>query len=53
MVSRGLTVPYAGERFEGHRRALADALAGGDEADVGALRNLAPHADPAALLAPI
>jgi 1,4-alpha-glucan branching enzyme len=53
MISRGLTVPYARERFEGHRRALARALTPGGDADVTALRNLAPHADPASLLAPI
>jgi 1,4-alpha-glucan branching enzyme len=53
MVSRELTVPYAQERFEGHRRALARALAPGEDTDAAALRNLAPHADPASLLAPI
>jgi 1,4-alpha-glucan branching enzyme len=52
MVSRGLTVPYALERFEGHRQALAAALAAGEEADAANLRNLAVHADPALLLAP-
>ncbi|MCW3069797.1 MAG: glycoside hydrolase family 57 [Solirubrobacterales bacterium] len=49
MVSRGLTVPYAEERFEGHRRALEQALDGGDEPDLAALRNLAVDADPASL----
>jgi 1,4-alpha-glucan branching enzyme len=53
MVSRGLTVPYALERFEGHRQALARALAAGEEADGLSLRNLAVHADPAALQAPV
>jgi len=52
MVSRGLAVPYARERFDGHRRALAVALAGGLGASEEGLRNLADHADPAALLAP-
>ena len=52
MVSRGLAVPYARERFEGHRGAFADALAGGSAAGTGGLRNLAVHADPAVLLAP-
>jgi 1,4-alpha-glucan branching enzyme len=52
MVSRGLTVPYALERFAGHRQALARALKDGDGADVASLRNLAPYADPALLLAP-
>ncbi len=49
MVSRGLAVPYAHERFAGHRRALAGALAAGPAAEVGGLRNLARHADPALL----
>jgi 1,4-alpha-glucan branching enzyme len=66
MVSRGLAVPYACERFEGHRRALERALAGEDEGDrhasgedvgdedagVGNLRRLAIHAERASLLAP-
>ncbi|HEY4428718.1 MAG TPA: 1,4-alpha-glucan branching protein domain-containing protein [Solirubrobacteraceae bacterium] len=51
MVSRGLTVPYAHERFHGHRLALQRALDGA-EPDPGALRNLAVDADPALLLAP-
>jgi 1,4-alpha-glucan branching enzyme len=53
MVSRGIAVPYARERFEGHRLALARALAEGDQADVGALRNLAVHADRASLFVPL
>ncbi len=53
MVSRDIAVPYARERFEGHRMALARALAAGAPADVGALRNLAMHADRASLLAPV
>jgi 1,4-alpha-glucan branching enzyme len=52
MLSRGLAVPYARERFEGHRRALARALEEGPEAGEEGLCNLAVHADPAALLAP-
>jgi 1,4-alpha-glucan branching enzyme len=52
MVARGLAVPYARERFAGHRAALARALEAGADADPGAARNLAPHATPAALLAP-
>jgi 1,4-alpha-glucan branching enzyme len=52
MLSRGLAVPYARERFEGHRGALARALAEGPEASAERLRNLAVHADAAALLAP-
>jgi 1,4-alpha-glucan branching enzyme len=52
MVSRGLAVPYALERAEGHRTRLQRALADGPEADATAVRNLAIHADSAALLAP-
>jgi 1,4-alpha-glucan branching enzyme len=52
MVSRGLAVPYARERFEHHRAALARALAEGPDADAGALRNLAAHTSSAMLLAP-
>jgi 1,4-alpha-glucan branching enzyme len=58
MVSRGLAVPYARERFETHRDALSGALARGEDSAGGAgaldggLRNLAPHADPTDLLEP-
>ncbi|HEX4116829.1 MAG TPA: 1,4-alpha-glucan branching protein domain-containing protein [Solirubrobacteraceae bacterium] len=52
MVSRGLAVPYARERFANHRAEFERALADGTDADLGALRNLAVHADPLALLAP-
>jgi 1,4-alpha-glucan branching enzyme len=52
MVSRGLAVPYALERAEGHRTGLQRALAEGQQADTTAVRNLAIHADSAALLAP-
>ena len=52
MISRGLAVPYARERFEGHRQALERALHEGPEASTERLRNLAAHADPVALLAP-
>jgi 1,4-alpha-glucan branching enzyme len=51
MVSRGLAVPYAHERVEGHRRGLERALAGGAGADARGLRNLAAHADPRMLAA--
>jgi 1,4-alpha-glucan branching enzyme len=52
MVSRGLAVPYARERFQGHRAALEWALREGPEASVEGLRELAGYADPAVLLAP-
>jgi 1,4-alpha-glucan branching enzyme len=52
MISRGLAVPYAHERFEGHRGALERALAEGPQASEEGLRKLAAYADPAALLAP-
>jgi 1,4-alpha-glucan branching enzyme len=52
MISRGLAVPYARERFEGHRLALDEALRDGPQASVEGLRELATHADPALLLAP-
>jgi 1,4-alpha-glucan branching enzyme len=52
MVSREIAVPYARERFDGHRRALAHALASGEQAGVAALRNLAVDADRAWLLDP-
>ena len=52
MISRGLAVPYARERFDRHRAALTRALADGSEASVEGLRELAVYADPAALLAP-
>ena len=52
MISRGLAVPYAHERFDGHRAALDRALADGPEASVDGLRGLASYADPATLLAP-
>jgi 1,4-alpha-glucan branching enzyme len=52
MVSRGLAVPYARERFEGHRMALDEALREGSQATVEGLRELAGCADPTVLLAP-
>jgi 1,4-alpha-glucan branching enzyme len=52
MLSRGLAAPYARERFEGHRQALARSLGAGPEASEEELRNLAIHADAAVLLAP-
>jgi 1,4-alpha-glucan branching enzyme len=52
MVARGLAVPYARERFEHHRAALARALAEGPDADTRALRELAVHAGRSTLLSP-
>lgn len=52
MVSRGLAVPYARERFEGHRARLARALEAGPGADAGGLRGLARSVGESALLAP-
>jgi 1,4-alpha-glucan branching enzyme len=52
MVSRGMAVPYAQERFSGHREALRAALAVGGDAPVDGLRNLAVGAPRLALLAP-
>jgi 1,4-alpha-glucan branching enzyme len=52
MISRNLAVPYAHERFAGHRAALAQALGEGAAASIEGLRNLAPHADPGTLLMP-
>ncbi len=43
MVSRGLAAPYARERFEGHRDALARALADGPDAGAESVRNIAVH----------
>jgi 1,4-alpha-glucan branching enzyme len=51
MVSRGLAVPYARERFDAHRRGVGRALAEGVDADTGALRDLAAYATPRTLLA--
>ncbi len=50
-VARDRAAPYGRARSEGHRAALATALAGPHDADP-ALRNLAPHATPRALLSP-
>jgi 1,4-alpha-glucan branching enzyme len=52
MLSRGLAAPYARERFDGHRQALGRALTAGPDAEAHSLRNIAIHADRAALLAP-
>jgi 1,4-alpha-glucan branching enzyme len=52
MLSRGLAVPYARERFEGHRVSLQRTLGDGPEADTSGLRELAVRADPSVLLAP-
>lgn len=45
MVSNELALPYAWERFEGHRNAFDQALREGSAADPAPLRNLAPRAD--------
>jgi 1,4-alpha-glucan branching enzyme len=50
MAARGLAVPYAQARFEGHLKAFQSALAEGPRASSGGLRNLAVHADPGLLL---
>jgi 1,4-alpha-glucan branching enzyme len=52
MVSRGLAVPYARERFEGHRARFERALEGDHQAGLEGLRNLAIHARPRSLRAP-
>jgi 1,4-alpha-glucan branching enzyme len=52
MVSRDLAVPYARERFEGHRDALAGALANGPARGAERLRNIAPRAAASVLLGP-
>jgi 1,4-alpha-glucan branching enzyme len=51
MISRGLAVPYARERFQGHRLALERALREGPDASIEGLRDLAGAADPTVLLA--
>jgi 1,4-alpha-glucan branching enzyme len=51
MVSRGIAVPYARERFAGHREALERILAGGRGEE--RLCNLAVDAERSALLAPL
>jgi 1,4-alpha-glucan branching enzyme len=53
MVSRQIAAPYARERFAGHERALAAALAGAPGPQEPGIRNLAVDADAAALLAPL
>ena len=53
MVSRGLAVPYARERFAGHERALRAALSGEDGTGEEGLRSLAARAQPDLLLAPL
>ena len=52
MVSRGLAVPYAKERFEGHADAFAKALAAGPGASTEGLRKLAGHSGSCPLRAP-
>jgi 1,4-alpha-glucan branching enzyme len=53
MVSRGIAVPYARERFDGHRRALTEALAAGPDAAPASVRNLACDAEHGSLLVPV
>ncbi len=43
MIARDLAVPYARQRFAGHRQGLYDALAQGRDASVEPLRNLAVY----------
>jgi 1,4-alpha-glucan branching enzyme len=50
MVSRDLAVPYARERFEGHRERLESALAQGAGGSREALRNIASRARASLLL---
>lgn len=52
MVSRELAVPYARQRYAGHRDALERALEQGPGASTEHLRNLAVHADRRVLLEP-
>jgi 1,4-alpha-glucan branching enzyme len=51
MVSRGVAVPYARERFDGHRAALEQALSTKQQGSA-ALRNLAAFAERSTLLSP-
>jgi len=51
MISRGGAAPYGRERFEGHRQALAGALARAQPDEDSGPRNLAVFADRAALFA--
>ncbi len=51
MVSRGGAAPYGRERFEGHRQALARALATAQPDRDSGPRNLAVYAERAALFA--
>jgi 1,4-alpha-glucan branching enzyme len=51
MVSRGVAVPYALERFDGHRAALARALSSEQQGSTS-MRNLAAFAERSALLSP-
>jgi 1,4-alpha-glucan branching enzyme len=53
MISRGLAVPYARERFGAHRAALLAALGAGEDALQSGSRGLAIHARSADLLAPL
>ena len=50
MVSRGLAVPYARERFEEHRDRCQAALAADPDAPASALRNIARNASAGAFL---
>jgi 1,4-alpha-glucan branching enzyme len=50
MVQREIAATYARERFDGHAKALAQALAEGPGASTVAVRNIASHARRATLL---
>jgi 1,4-alpha-glucan branching enzyme len=52
MITRAIAVPYAHERFDAHRAALAQALAAGPDASAEGLRGLAAHAEVALLRVP-
>jgi 1,4-alpha-glucan branching enzyme len=53
MLTRGLAVPYAHERLDGHARALREALAAGPATSLAELRNVAADADPGAFHEPL
>ena len=52
MCSRAIAKPYARERFERHRSALAQALRDGELHSSDELRNLAAHAHRSLILMP-
>ena len=53
MVTRGISVPYARERRQGHRELVTRALAGEDDTVERALRNLAVDAEAVDFVAPL